>query len=112
MSAVLKHDPLSPYRIRALEDAVQRVMWGERVPKRGFPAIDLLDFLDQCVPVEEQTEDFARLIVASSAEEISDIHLDITNKLEKRLREHLCGSEITEILAQEMADEAEEDSHE
>lgn len=112
MSAVLKHDPLSPYRIRALEDAVQRVMWGERVPKRGFPAIDLADFLDQRVPVSDQTEDFVRLLVARSSEEISDVHLDITSKLEKQLRDYLAGSAIVENIAQEMADEDAEDNHE
>ena len=99
------HDPLEPFRQQAFEEAVDAVMRGERFPKKGFPAIDLLDLLDQRVPVTTQTEDFCRLLRCSDSVDLADAMLEIKNRLEELLREHLCGSEIVENAAQAMYDD-------
>lgn len=111
MNAVLS-DPLAPYRVDAMEQAIEAVMRGERFPKRGYPAIVLADFLDQCVSVTEQTEAFCKLIAASEdRHEMADVMFDIRKRYEKLLRAHLAGSEVIENEAQRLYEAEMEEVH-
>ena len=100
-------EAIAAYLPKALEDVVDRVMRGERVPKSGRPAIDLEDFFDQDISLGEQTQWLKRLITSPEPQQTL---YEFRNLIERRLRVHLEGSEIVRERAADMAKEAEEEA--
>ena len=97
-------DP-TPYLARALDDVVEQVMEGKRVPHgRRYDCIELRDFLDAHVGIEAQTDDYVALLLASNEEAFCRLG-EQRRALEAKLRRHLEGSEIVLERAQEIADE-------
>ena len=95
-----------PHLKDALNDVVDRVMSGDRFPKRGFPAIDLWDFLDQQMSLSDQTEWLVRLITCR--DELDTVSA-FKSEIERRLRIHLVESQFVHDRASEMAEDAREE---
>jgi hypothetical protein len=87
---------------RALDDVVDQVMQGKSVPHgRQYDCIDLHDFLDSNVGIENQTDDYVALLTASNDEAIMRLG-EQRRTLEAKLRAHLAGSAIVQERAAEI----------
>jgi hypothetical protein len=110
-AAELRHDTdgvdPTPYLAPALDEVVERVMLGERVPKgRRFSYIDLFDFLQEQPDAHELLAQF----ISCSAQEASERSSNLDREIERRLRAHLQDSEIVAERAADMARDTEEDA--
>ena len=93
------------YMAKALDDVVERVMNGERVPKSGYPAIDLVDFLENNAQAHQL---LARILTNSGDAQLIAIY-EAGNDVEHLLRRHLDGSQFVADRASEMAEDAREE---
>lgn len=92
----------------ALEQVVEQVMSGLCVPKHGATRIDLDAFLDQKVPMADQTEDFISLLTCSGAR-LEEVRDRIKTRIETELRSYLAGSPIVLDVARDLAEQARAD---
>ena len=95
-----------PYLKDALNDVVDRVMSGDRFPKRGFPAIDLTDFLEN----HAQAHQLLSRILTTNGDEREVAIYEAARDVETLLRRHLEGSQIIHDRAEELSEEAREDA--
>jgi hypothetical protein len=94
------HPPLSDHRLEvALDDVLERVLNGERVPYHGSPSIDRVGFLEEQADLQE----LVAPILSRNAEVRRHAVEQFERIIEARLRVHLEDHEVVRAYAAEMA---------